>query len=122
MTGHGGTREAQINEMSRSGTLIGISSNAEKATFLATQRERLQVLLSALDKKASDLSKEQAIERDIDMRLGVPADSLEHEGLTKSRSEAEFDNIGKDEATADTQPSNGGWLWGWGWGGKTATS
>ena len=119
LASHGGTRDAQINDMSRGGTFIpeGISSNAEKATFLATQRERLQILLSVLDKQASELSKEEAIERDVDIRLGVPAEPVDLEGLSKSRSEGDFDNIGKEEATSsmtDKQSGKGGWLWVWG--------
>lgn len=91
----GGSREAQVAEMSRSGTLIpqGMKSAAEKMSFLATQRERLRVLLTALDKEASELSNEEMIQRDVDRRLEIPVE----EGLRKSKSEAEFEAIEKEE-------------------------
>lgn len=118
----GGSREAQVAEMSRSGTLIpqGMTSAAEKMTFLATQRERLRVLLTALDKEASELSNEEKIQRDVERRLEIPV-----EGLRKSKSETDFEAIEKDDWSGDKEKIEGEkTFWGqkwmsWGvWGSK----
>ena len=122
-TNSGVSREAQVEDFSKSGTLIpqNISSTTEKMTFLSTQRERLRVLLSALDKEASDLGTQAAIERDVDRRLA--GDQL-GEGLSKSRSEAEFEEIGKDElkGSKDGKEAGGGGYSLWGWGARAAAA
>ncbi|KAL8723742.1 MAG: hypothetical protein Q9225_000037 [Loekoesia sp. 1 TL-2023] len=117
----GGSRDTQVEEMSRSGTLIpkDITDNAEKMTFLATQRERLRLLLSALDKEASDLSNEETIQKDVERRLG---EELHNESLKKSRSEADFDTIDdKEELGSENvgKAAAGSWMpWNWGHGSK----
>ncbi|KAL2048672.1 hypothetical protein N7G274_000584 [Stereocaulon virgatum] len=115
----GAGREAQAEDLSRSGTLIprGMTSTSEKMTFLSTQRERLRVLLSALDKEASDLGTEAAIERDVEKRM---AGQQLGEGLRKSRSEAEFEEIGEEELSEDRdgKAPAGGWM-PWSWSPKT---
>ena len=122
-TSSGVSREAQVEDLNRSGTLIpqNMTSTSEKMTFLSTQRERLRVLLSALDKEASDLGTEAAIERDVDRRLA--GDQL-GEGLSKSRSEAEFEEIGKDELKGQKngKAASGGGYSLWGWGAKAAAA
>lgn len=115
----GRSREAQVEDLSQSGTLIprGMTSASEKISFLSTQREKLTVLLSALDKEASQLGPEMAIEKDVDKRMGGAqlSEGL-HAGLgdalKKSKSEAEFDEIRKDEVTGNGKASS--WIWGWG--------
>ena len=69
--GGGASREAQVKEMSRSGALVppGLTSTKEKMTFLATRREHLKVLLTALEKQADELSQDEMIERDVESRL-----------------------------------------------------
>lgn len=99
--GRGVSSEAQVEEMSRSGTLVppGLTSAAEKITFLATQRERLRVLLTALDQQASELSQEEMMERDVESRLraaGAATPSAD-DGLRISKSEAEFEAIEREE-------------------------
>lgn len=109
------SREAQAEDLSRFGTLIprGMTSTSEKMTFLSTQRERLRVLLSALDKEADGLGTEAAIERDVEKRM--TGEQL-GEGLRKSRSEAEFEEIGKDDLKGEKpKPQASGWMpWVWG--------
>ena len=113
--GSGASREAQAEDLSRSGMLIpqGITKTSEKMTFLATQREKLRVLLSALDKEASDLGTEAAIEKDVERRMaGQPLG----DGLRKSKSEAEFEEIGEEELKGekDGKAAAGGWMpWNW---------
>ena len=113
--GAGATRAAEVEELSRSGILIpnNITDNAEKMTFIATQRERLRVLLTALDKEASDLSNDEMIQKDIERRLGeMPTDNLK-----KSRSEADFDTIDDQEEIGSEKQGKtaaGGWMpWNW---------
>ncbi|KAL9123920.1 MAG: hypothetical protein Q9217_006694 [Psora testacea] len=115
----GASREAQVDSLSRSGTLIpqGMTCTSDKVTFLSTQRERLRLLLSALDKEASDLSTEATIERDVDRRL---AGAQLGEGLKKSKSEAEFEEIGAEGPGVEQENvkgSGGSWM-PWAWGGK----
>ena len=117
----GASREAQVDSLSKSGTLIpqGMTSTSEKMTFLSTQRERLRVLLSALDKEASDLGTEAAIERDVDRRL---AGAQLGEGLRKSKSEAEFEEVRAEGPGMEQGKAKGGggsWM-PWGWSGKAA--
>ena len=109
------SREAQVDSLSRSGTLIPkeLTSNAEKLSFLSAQRERFRVILTALDREASDLGTESAIERDVNARL--LSESME--GLKKSKSEAEFEEIRSDGPGVEQGAvgSGGGWLpWSWG--------
>ncbi|KAL8674122.1 MAG: hypothetical protein Q9168_001459 [Polycauliona sp. 1 TL-2023] len=112
----GGSRAAEVEEMSRSGTLIpkDITDNTAKMTFLATQRERLRTLLTALDKEASDLSNEEVIQKDVQRRLG----DIPGENLRKSRSEAEFDTIDDEEEIGSEKQGKtavSGWMpWQWG--------
>lgn len=113
----GASRDVQVDELSRSGTLIpqNITTTAAKINFLSAQREKLRVLLSALDNEASGLE----IERDVERRLGNN-NSAAPGGLQKSKSEAEFDTIDRDEASGQTPKSEGSWL-PWGWGAKADT-
>ena len=115
-TSSSSSREVLVEDLSRSGTLIppNMASASEKITFLSTQREKLRVLLSALDKEADVLGPEATIEKDIDRRM---AGEQLGEGLRKSRSEAEFEEIGKDDWKSDkAKPSQAsGWMpWTWG--------
>ena len=120
------SRDAQVESLSRSGTLIpqGMTSTSEKMTFLATQREKLRILLGALDKEASDLGTEAAIERDVDKRMtGTQLGEGLGEGLKKSKSEAEFEEIGSDEPGTEQGKGKAGGSWvPWGWGGAGANA
>ncbi|KAL8843004.1 MAG: hypothetical protein Q9205_003221 [Flavoplaca limonia] len=121
--GTGANRAAEVEELSRSGTLIpkNITDNAEKMTFVATQRERLRVLLTALDKEASDLSNDEMIQKDVERRLG----EMPTENLKRSRSEAEFDTIDDQEEIGSGKQgktATGSWMpWNWTQSDKGAT-
>ncbi|MCJ1431054.1 hypothetical protein MMC27_000404 [Xylographa pallens] len=114
MARNSGSRDVQVDDITRTGTLIPqhITTTAAKVHFLSTQREKLRVILSALDREANGLE----IEKDVERRLGgaqTPAG-----GLQKSKSEAEFDNIDKAEASGQTSSKNASgssWIpWSWG--------
>ncbi len=121
------SRTGEAADITSSGTLIprGIEGDEERMTFLATQRERLKVLLSALDREAWELGgqdataspTEEAIRKDVERRLG---DDLGYgEGLRKRGSESEFDTIDREEALrtpmkgGKRSSGGGGWMpWG----------
>ena len=109
------SREMQAEDLSRSGVLIppGMTSASEKITFLSTQREKLRVLLSAIDKEADTIGPEATIERDVDRRM---AGEQLGESLRKSRSEAEFEEIGNEDLKGEkVKPQGSGWMpWAWG--------
>ena len=101
----GSSREAQVEHMSRSMIPEGMTSNAEKMTFLETQRERLRILLTALDKEASELSREEIIEQDVNRRM---AGGLEASQEGFGRSNTPFERIEKDET--EGQVTGGSWM------------
>lgn len=134
-------------DLSASGTLVppGIQGNADKMSFLAAQRERLNYVLSALDREAAQLKSgataaaaaaaTPAGEQEINLEglqpggasIERPATSSSGKstgGLSKSRSEVDFekieaesgaeDNNTQDSAQATPAPSGGSWLpWAW---------
>ncbi|KAL3420601.1 Receptor expression-enhancing protein 2 [Phlyctema vagabunda] len=130
-------KSPQNVDLSNSGSLIPPTvSGADRVTFIAAQRERLSILLSALDKEANNLEKSDTPKRSLSqMSLD---DSQEDEerpkssmsGLSKSRSEADFEKIdaesGAEEVEAEkrmsakrTQSGSASWMpWSWGATGK----
>ncbi|MCJ1410774.1 hypothetical protein MMC19_004860 [Ptychographa xylographoides] len=118
MARNGSSRDIQVDEFSRAGSIIpqNITSTAGKLNFLSTQREKLRVLLTALDREASGLQYGAA------QRLG-DGEQVGPGGLGSSKSEAEFDTIDKAEASSQTPPqraSGGSWM-PWGWSAKADT-
>ncbi|KAL9112970.1 MAG: hypothetical protein Q9227_002835 [Pyrenula ochraceoflavens] len=119
----GKTREAQMDELSASGTLYPkeMNSATEKMSYIAQQRERLGFLLSALDREQRNLggppaATEKEIEADVERRM----EGWGQEGLKKNRSENSFEAIepeevaGKEKETeasrrTSKRTSSGGW-------------
>lgn len=127
-------------DMTASGTLVppSIRDDAAKMTFLATQREKLNLVLSALDREAAALRSgatspgspvPQAISLDQPHEeSGRPTTSASAKsGLSKSRSEADFEKIEAESGAEDNAPEgletarptpgprSGSWMpWGWG--------
>ncbi|KAF2111661.1 TB2/DP1, HVA22 family-domain-containing protein [Lophiotrema nucula] len=114
---YAGNKDAQAAELSRSSTLIpeSIRSNDDRLSYVSSQRERLATLLQAFDREQDDLSRR---------RESGGSRYYEGSGLSKSRSEAEFDRIERDEAERppypvtppafDRRTSQGGWMpWNW---------
>jgi receptor expression-enhancing protein 1/2/3/4 len=120
-------------DLSNSGTLIPPTiTGAERVSFISAQRERLSILLSALDKEASILKSEEYAAHSSPRAISSmffdgngedqPRPASAMSGLSKSRSEADFEKIEADDDEHDQhirpiharQPS-GGWLpWSWG--------
>jgi len=117
-TSTGASRDVQAEDLSASGTLIpaGIATNEDRMTYVSTQRERLRVLLQAFDKEAFNLA-------------GAGSDMVREkstDALSKSRSEADFDKIEKEEVHSDSKAGKAtpsGWIpWKWSAGSGLAPS
>jgi len=125
----------QERDLSNSGTLIPPTiQGSDRMSFISAQRERLSILLSALDKEASSLKMQDTTsgQRRLSNMLLDGNNSSEIEqarppsamsGLNKSRSELDFEKIEKDEENGDDRTpvpsfiwqSSGSWLpWSWG--------
>jgi hypothetical protein len=144
-----GARSSTANQsdMSTIGTLIpdNIGGAQEKMTFIAAQRERLAFMMGALDKEAAQLQRneEQRKATEQDRRPGsINLDGQEPSrppsrysvgsGMSKSRSEVDFEKIDAPSGTEEDDgslrrrghsgededvetPAKGGWgFWGWG--------
>jgi receptor expression-enhancing protein 1/2/3/4 len=136
-----GSSSTQVRDLSNSGTLIPPTiDGAERLKFIAAQRERLSILLSALDKEANTLQSEgvkpsaprlssmffdgsSASEEEVTER---PKSAMS--GLSTRRSEADFEKIDAESGTEEventrrqakrTQSSSGGSWMPWSWGAK----
>ena len=127
-------------DLSASGTLVppNIQGNADKMSFLAAQRERLNYVLSALDREAAQLKSGAAATAASEQEIGLeglqpgggsgerPTTSSSGKstgGLSKSRSEVDFEKIEaesgaedntQESAQATPAPSGASWLpWQW---------
>lgn len=115
---YAGNQTAQAEMMSRSSTLVPdtIRNNDDRMSYVMNQRERLETLLKAFDREQDSLRSQ----REGGSRY------YEGGGLSKSRSEAEFDRIERDEIGQGQPPypvtppaferrtSQGGWMpWNW---------
>ena len=87
-------RDAQIDSLAHSGALIppNLKTLAERVDFVSAQREKLRVLLGALDKEAGELE----IQKDVEKRVGKGPG-----GLVSRKSEGEFERVEKDEAESE---------------------
>jgi receptor expression-enhancing protein 1/2/3/4 len=151
--GSGQGQTAQGDGLAASGTLIPntLRDPTEKMTFIAAQRERLNIILGALDREARTIEREETLRREQSYHtqprssgrvVGVVDGAMDDErppsglsmlsGLSKSRSEADFEKIdaesgAEDESSlrrrANAQTGGGGsWMtWGWGSAGATPT-
>lgn len=132
-------------DLSNSGTLIPPTVQGDdRLTFIAAQRERLSILLSALDKEANTLqskSVKPSAPRNVPSMFFDGSTSSEEEvsdrsksamsGLSTRKSEVDFEKIDAESETEEvengrrqtkrSQSSSGGWL-PWSWGAKQETS
>jgi hypothetical protein len=93
---YAGNRDAQAAELSRSANIIpeNIRNNDDRLNYVSSQRERLMTLLQAFDREADNV------------RAQREGGNRYHDGaggLSKSRSEAEFDRIEVDEASSGSE-------------------
>lgn len=117
----------QSRDLSNSGTLIPPTVHGEdRLSFIAAQRERLSILLSALDKEANTLSNPapKPSPRHVPSMFFDGAEEDKEadrpvSGLSSRKSEADFEKIEAESGTEDLgkkrQVSGGSWLpWSWG--------
>ncbi|KAI9794329.1 MAG: hypothetical protein M1835_006631 [Candelina submexicana] len=122
----GGGEKGKVEEMGRSGMLIpkGIEGHEERMSYISTQRDKLRILLQALDQEASNISTNSGegaggggpVKRNITPVYGGG-------GLNKSKSESEFERVEHDEV-GDKQgkgATSGGWM-PWNWSSRPATT
>ncbi|KAB5582927.1 HVA22 family TB2/DP1 protein [Coniochaeta sp. 2T2.1] len=109
-----------------------IQGASAKMSFIAAQRERLALLMTALDKEASQLQTEAAADKSR-ASTGVGLDGT-GAPLTKSRSEADFEKLEAESGEEEDAAAAGarrrtpgvagqaaGWVsWAWGGGGGAA--
>jgi hypothetical protein len=125
-------------DLSNSGTLIPPTvRGAERLSFIAAQRERLTILLSALDKEASTLQGQSSVPpsppRHVPSMLFDGSSEEETSdrpvsaasGLSTRKSEVDFEKIDAESGTEEVtsgrrqakrgQSSSGSWMpWSWG--------
>jgi hypothetical protein len=122
----GTTRGPESGGLAASGNLVPdtIQGASARMSFIAAQRERLAILLSALDREASQLQTEAEADKERQPSVDVT------QPLAKSRSEADFEKLeaesGEEEGMEGTEVRKrtpgvgaaGGWVsWAWGGGG-----
>ncbi|KAH7138812.1 TB2/DP1, HVA22 family-domain-containing protein [Dendryphion nanum] len=116
---YAGNQGAQAAELSRGSTLVpdNIRNTDDRMSYVTAQRERLNTLVQAFEREQDNIKNQ----RDGGNRFYESGS-----GLSKSRSEAEFDRIERDEIGSDRPPypltppaldrrtSQGGWMpWNW---------
>jgi len=129
-TARGGVSNSSARDMPRSESIIPpeVKGSEEKMSFIAAQRERLSVLMAALDNEQRNISdaprmSSMSLDGDAkDMRRNSSAS-----GLSKSRSEADFEKIERDDENEEMRrpgqdrSQSGSWLpWAWNQGQKIA--
>jgi receptor expression-enhancing protein 1/2/3/4 len=118
----------QARDLSNSGTLIPPTVHGEdRLSFISAQRERLSILLSALDKEANILQTPKPAPRHVPSMFFNGSGGSEEEvvdrplsGLSSRKSEADFEKIEAESGTEEVenskkrQTSGGSWMpWGW---------
>ncbi|TVY32594.1 hypothetical protein LSUB1_G008167 [Lachnellula subtilissima] len=125
----------QARDLSNSGTLIPPTVHGEdRLSFISAQRERLSILLSALDKEADTLQSKPAPRHIPSISFDGTGGGSEEEmaddrsmsELRSRKSEADFEKIEAESGTEDVgkgkqrQSSAGGSWMPWSWGAQTA--
>ena len=118
--------EARAGDLSASGTLIpsNIQSKEERMSYITTQRERLRVLVQALDNEATNLSNRAGpavpVAGPSAPRMLFPQDDA-GATLRKSTSEGEFERVEREDLGDEDRAAAAGWM-PWNWGGKAASA
>lgn len=126
------------DQLNKSGTLIPPSlSGADRLSFISDQRERLSILLTALNKEASNAKTESTAQSpklntpEPSMVSGLDGTSAEPDrpasamgALSRNKSEADFEKIEYDIASEErpvVKARSGSWM-PWSWGGRGVQS
>ena len=146
-TGLAGAGGSPGQDVANSGTLIPphLQDAGEKISFIAAQRDRLNIVLSALDRESAELQRTEA-QRAHDRILNRRPNSMSMDGnedeeptqrppsglsawsgISKSRSEVDFEKIDAESGTEDDGTlrrrkagggPSGSWVPSWGWSGQ----
>lgn len=135
-----GGASSSAQDVSNSGTLIPphLRDSNEKMTFIAAQRDRLNIVLTALEREATNLQAQRTQNQasrghapsmsfdgpeDEEPTQRPPSGLSAWSGLSKSRSEVDFEKIDAESGTEDDgtlrqrkpdAPTAGSWApWGW---------
>lgn len=110
-TGGSGTRNDAGDFSSSSVVPSHIQDSGERMTFIASQRDRLSVLLTALDREAAQLqrnsgqpssrSRSRHMDSDEEVTQRPPSGLSGWSGLSKSRSETDFEKIDAESGAED---------------------
>ncbi|KAH6616724.1 TB2/DP1, HVA22 family-domain-containing protein [Boeremia exigua] len=117
---YAGNQSGQAAELSRSANLVpdSIRNNDDRLNYVASQRQRLETLLQAFDNEQENIRSQQSSGNRYHDGSRTPS------GISRNRSELEFDRIERDEASPrppypTTPPPLGrrtssGWMpWNW---------
>ncbi|KMU78306.1 HVA22 domain containing membrane protein [Coccidioides immitis RMSCC 3703] len=102
VTSTGKNRDTQAEELSATGLLphnLASASKNEQASYISSQKEKLRILLSALDREHRNLGLEGREEDDLAYGTSYDSDSR---GLKKNQSENSFENIDHEELGASS--------------------
>lgn len=106
VTSTGQSHETRAQELSASGNLLpremASMSRAERAKYISSQQDMLEVLRTALAQEERNLGSGDG---DEDLAYGGPT-------LRKNRSDNSFDHINHED-TRERSPAGGGWTSGW---------
>ncbi|KAL6875289.1 TB2/DP1, HVA22 family domain-containing protein [Trichoderma novae-zelandiae] len=110
-TGGSGNRSDAGGYSSSSVVPSHIQDSGERMTFIASQRDRLSVLLTALDREAAQLqrnggqtqsrSRSRHMDSDEEVTQRPPSGLSGWSGLSKSRSETDFEKIDAESGAED---------------------
>ncbi|KAG5997750.1 hypothetical protein E4U54_002316 [Claviceps lovelessii] len=110
---------------SSSGTFVPphLRDSAERMDFIAAQRERLHIVLGALDREAQQIQRDgNTLGGEDGVTHRSPSGSSLFSGLSKSRSETDFEKVEAESGAEDevylrrrqVSSSGSGWMpWGW---------
>ncbi|KAF2133506.1 hypothetical protein P153DRAFT_332368 [Dothidotthia symphoricarpi CBS 119687] len=100
---YGANKDAQAADLSRNTRLVpdSIRNNDDRLSYVASQRERLETVLKALDREHESIRTQQTGGNKYheSPNLSRASSSLGSGRLSRNRSEAEFDTIERDELT-----------------------
>ncbi|KAL6711121.1 hypothetical protein ACN47E_005652 [Coniothyrium glycines] len=101
---YGGNKDAQASELSRGAANLipdNIRNNDDRLNYVSSQRQKLESLLAAFDREQENISRQQSGGHRYH-EGNISSTSL-GSGLSRNRSEAEFDRIERDELSSGSE-------------------
>ncbi|KAF1836186.1 hypothetical protein BDW02DRAFT_567238 [Decorospora gaudefroyi] len=103
----GGTRDAQASDLSRAAANLvpdSIRNNDDRLNYVVSQRQRLETLLQAFDREQENIRTQQT--GGSRYYEGNRSSGNLSGGLSRNRSDADFDMMDRDEVTASSGPGS----------------